>query len=57
MGKVGSGKSALLLGLTENMHKIDGNVSVVGAISYVEPDPIILSDSIKNNIIFGKEFD
>lgn len=39
------------------MHKTNGKISVVGSVAYVEPDPVILSDSIKSNIIFGKELD
>lgn len=38
------------------MHRTNGSVSIFGTVSYVEPDPILLSDSIKNNITFGKEF-
>lgn len=56
LGKVGSGKSALLQGLINNMHKTNGEVFVGGSVAYVEPEPVILSDSIKNNITFGKEF-
>lgn len=40
-----------------NMYKTNGDVSVVGSISYVDSEPIILSDSIRNNITFGKQFD
>lgn len=56
-GKVGSGKSALLQGLMNNMYKTNGTVSIKGSVSYVEPEPIIISGSIKDNILFGKEFD
>lgn len=28
-----------------------------GKISYVEPEPIIFSDTIRNNILFGKEYE
>lgn len=56
-GKVGAGKSAFLQGLMNNMNKTNGSVSVTGSISYVEPEPVIISGSIKDNILFGKELD
>jgi len=39
------------------MNLLSGEVKVNGSIAYVEPEPIIFSNSIQENILFGKEYD
>ena len=34
-----------------------GSLTINGKISYVEQEPIVFSDTAKNNIIFGRKFD
>lgn len=55
-GKVGSGKSALFAAILGEIPYSSGKLEVSGSIAYVEQEPILFSDTIFNNIIFGKEF-
>jgi ATP-binding cassette subfamily C (CFTR/MRP) protein 4 len=57
IGKVGSGKSSLLMALLEEMHIVQGKVNVRGNVFYVPQEPWIFTGSIKQNILFGKEYD
>jgi ATP-binding cassette subfamily C (CFTR/MRP) protein 1 len=57
VGSVGSGKSALLLGILGELSKRSGNVAVGGSLAYVPQQPWILSDTIRNNILCGAAFD
>ena len=56
-GKVGSGKSALLGAILEEMPFYSGFVGKSGSIGYVEQEPVVLSTTIKLNILFGRDFD
>lgn len=57
VGTVGSGKSSLLSALLGEMSKITGEVNVCGRIAYVPQTSWILNATLKENILFGKEFD
>ncbi len=57
VGSVGSGKSALLLGILGEISQAPGAVHVHGSLSYVPQQPWIVSDSIRANILCGKTFD
>ncbi|WOL16866.1 ABC transporter C family member 3-like [Canna indica] len=56
-GTVGSGKSSLLSCILGEVSKISGTVKLCGTTAYVSQSPWILSCSIQENIIFGKEMD
>lgn len=56
-GGVGSGKSSLLSALLGQMTLLDGNVAVNGGFAYVAQQAWILNDSLKENILFGNEYD
>lgn len=56
-GKVGSGKSGLLGVILGEIPYYSGRFESNGSISYVEQEPIIFSDSVRNNILFGKAYD
>jgi ATP-binding cassette subfamily C (CFTR/MRP) protein 4 len=43
--------------MLNELNLVSGTAKLSGKVSYVEPEPIIFSDSIQNNILFGKEFD
>jgi ABC-type multidrug transport system fused ATPase/permease subunit len=43
--------------MLEELHLISGSAKLSGKVAYVEPEPIIFSDTIQNNIIFGKALD
>mgnify|MGYP002623134508 CR=1 FL=1 len=57
IGKIGAGKSSLLLSLTGEMPKTKGTLRFIKSIAYVEQEPIIFSGTLRENILFGKEYD
>ncbi|MEQ2236193.1 hypothetical protein ILYODFUR_010037, partial [Ilyodon furcidens] len=56
-GSVGSGKSSLLSALLGQMTLVEGRVAACGGFAYVSQHAWILNDSLKENILFGNEFD
>ncbi|CAL8356041.1 unnamed protein product [Merluccius merluccius] len=56
-GSVGSGKSSLLSALLGQMTLLEGNVAASGTFAYVSQQAWILNNSLKENILFGKEYD
>ncbi|XP_054886827.1 ATP-binding cassette sub-family C member 5-like [Poeciliopsis prolifica] len=56
-GSVGSGKSSLLSALLGQMTLVEGRVAASGGFAYVSQHAWILNDSLKENILFGNEFD
>lgn len=57
IGKVGCGKSSLLSCLAGEMyHKLGSEVKISGEIAYVSQKAWIMSKSIKENILFQKEY-
>ena len=57
VGKVGCGKSSLLAGLLGEMHKLnDGKINVSGTVAYVAQQAWIQNATIKDNILFGREY-
>ena len=56
-GRVGSGKTSLLLTILGEMHISKGDIYRSGKIAYVEQEPWIVSGTIKQNITLGKHFD
>ncbi|CAF3803663.1 unnamed protein product [Adineta steineri] len=56
VGPVGSGKTSILAALLGEMNKIDGQVNVSGTIAYVPQTAWILNATLKENILFGREF-
>jgi len=56
-GAVGSGKSTLITVLAGECELTSGTLSRNGAVALVPQVPWILSDSIRNNILFGQPFD
>ncbi|CAF4290926.1 unnamed protein product, partial [Adineta steineri] len=56
VGPVGSGKTSILAALLGEMNKINGQVNVSGTIAYVPQTAWILNATLKENILFGREF-
>ncbi|KAF6018306.1 hypothetical protein EB796_023392 [Bugula neritina] len=56
VGSVGAGKSSLLSTLIGDMYKHNGTVSVKGSVALVAQQAFILNATVRNNILFGAEF-
>ncbi|XP_022998363.1 ABC transporter C family member 13 isoform X3 [Cucurbita maxima] len=57
IGEVGSGKTSLLSAILGEMRLLHGSVHANRSISYVSQVPWILSGTIRDNILFGKDYD
>ncbi|CAF1344492.1 unnamed protein product [Adineta ricciae] len=57
VGSVGSGKSSMLSALLGEMNKTNGRVFMSGKISYVPQTAWIMNTTLRENVIFGKDFD
>ncbi|KAL9955983.1 hypothetical protein ACROYT_G037394 [Oculina patagonica] len=56
-GPVGSGKSMLLSVIAGEMPVTEGNIQCCGTIAYVPQIPWVFSETLRENIIFGRPFD
>lgn len=56
-GTVGSGKSSLLSCILGEIQKLAGNVKISGTKAYVPQTPWILTGNIRENILFGNQYD
>ncbi|KAF2882882.1 hypothetical protein ILUMI_23292 [Ignelater luminosus] len=57
IGTVGSGKSSLLQTILGELHIINGNLEVNGKLSYASQEPWVFAATIRQNIIFGQNYD
>ena len=57
IGKVGAGKSCLLLTILGEVHLSGGKVKRSGKIGYLEQEPWIISGTVRENITLGTAFD
>eukprot|EP00960_Hanusia_phi_P063575 765515-Hanusia_phi.AAC.2 len=56
-GKVGCGKTSLLCAILGEMKKESGSVSLSGRIAYAAQQPWIKNATVRDNILFGSEYD
>ncbi|KAJ8954555.1 hypothetical protein NQ318_000789 [Aromia moschata] len=56
VGPVGGGKSTLLHVILRELLPTEGSVEVEGTISYAPQEPWLFGGSVRQNIIFGQEF-
>ncbi|KAK4793176.1 hypothetical protein SAY86_023611 [Trapa natans] len=56
-GTVGSGKSSLLSCILGEIQKLSGHVKISGTKAYVPQSPWILTGNIRDNILFGNQYD
>ncbi|KAG9455872.1 hypothetical protein H6P81_000380 [Aristolochia fimbriata] len=56
IGEVGSGKSSLLNAILREMLLIHGSVHSQGSVAYTSQVPWIMSGTVRDNILFGKEY-
>ncbi|CAI0420896.1 unnamed protein product [Linum tenue] len=57
IGEVGSGKSSLLCAILGEMKLIKGSIHSSGSVAYVPQVPWILAGTIRDNILFGRNYD
>ncbi|XP_022853952.1 ABC transporter C family member 13 isoform X4 [Olea europaea var. sylvestris] len=57
IGEVGSGKSSLLNLILREMRLVNGSIYSSGTTAYVPQVPWLLSGTIRENILFGKDYD
>ncbi|KAJ2781313.1 ABC transporter C member 13 [Coemansia javaensis] len=57
VGKTGSGKSSLLLAICGELEMTSGSGGVTGRIAYLEQQPWIMNDTLRANVLFGREYD
>jgi ATP-binding cassette subfamily C (CFTR/MRP) protein 4 len=56
-GPMASGKSLLLHVIMEEYQSVEGNLSINGKISYASQEPWLFPSTIKQNILFGENYD
>ncbi|CCF56859.1 hypothetical protein KAFR_0B05630 [Kazachstania africana CBS 2517] len=57
VGKVGSGKSALIQSILGDLFRVKGFATVHGNVAYVSQVPWIMNGTVKENILFGHKYD
>lgn len=55
VGSVGSGKSTFINTILGEVRALSGTVSVKGSLAYCQQLPFIMNDTVKRNIMFGKD--
>ncbi|KAJ2389550.1 ATP-binding cassette transporter yor1 [Coemansia sp. RSA 2611] len=57
VGRMGAGKSSLLLALGGELEMIGGSGHLRGSIAYMEQTPWIMNDTLRANVLFGRAYD
>ncbi|KAJ1855269.1 Canalicular multispecific organic anion transporter 1 [Coemansia sp. RSA 1822] len=56
VGKTGAGKSSLLLAICGELEMLHGTGNVCGRVGYLEQTPWIMNDTMRANILFGRDY-
>ena len=57
LGKIGSSKTSFLNVFTKEVPSYTGFFSLKGKVAYVEQEPEIFPGTIRENILFGLDYD
>lgn len=57
IGIVGSGKSSLFSTFLKEINIVNGNLDIKGSLSYASQDPWVFGNTVRQNILFGLNFD
>lgn len=57
LGRVGSGKSSILMSILGDLPIVSGDLTLYGRVSYASQEPWIFSGTVEENILFGSEYD
>ncbi|XP_067141332.1 ATP-binding cassette subfamily C member 4-like [Centruroides vittatus] len=57
VGPVGSGKTSMLLAILGELPILSGRMNIKGRIAYASQEPWIFGGTIRDNILFGKDYD
>ncbi|CAG2102234.1 unnamed protein product, partial [Medioppia subpectinata] len=57
IGPVGSGKSSFLMSLLGELELMSGSIHINGTVSYSAQESWSFNNSVRNNILFGREYD
>ena len=59
IGRVGCGKSTLFNAILKEAYVQSGTLSIGGSnmIGYAEQNPVIVSGTVRSNILYGSKFD
>lgn len=57
IGDVGSGKSTFIASLLGQVNIVSGNLKIYGTTSYVPQEAWLLNFTLRDNILFGKDYD
>lgn len=57
IGPVGSGKSSLLQTILGELELVSGKIQVNGTVSYASQEPWVFAATVRQNIVFGSEYD
>ncbi|KAJ7392172.1 hypothetical protein OS493_013544 [Desmophyllum pertusum] len=56
-GPVGSGKTSLLMSMLSELPISSGKISCIGKMAFVSQTPWVYSGTVRENIVFGRQFD
>ncbi|KAI2800289.1 Multidrug resistance-associated protein 4 [Blomia tropicalis] len=56
IGQVGSGKSSVLLSILNELPRTSGHIAINGTMIYVSQESWIFNGTVRENILFGREF-